>query len=434
MPVRNRSHHLATACCWFLTVFLVLFPKGGIKIGILPLTWGYLFLALTFPVLLAVRLLAFPLRVPLRVLTVIALLVPMQALMIYALVAIGVWGPDYAFSNSTGIFALPWLFLLVYPPFLRSIDGAKLSSYIRNCMLFAALWGLFLFVLHPLTGHFIEIPYLTVNAQDYGLIEAKKHIARGFFFKLISTYNNGNVYGVATLILLPLYDVLEPARWRRLTIKLALLLTLSRTVWFGLLINEALPVVGMLWRQTRTFPVLYMARVSRRLAALAVMLLMIFSSLLLLSGAGVSFLLDPTAGGRIAEVTSISHTTFLPSHGLGGWLEVVYVAVLENLGVAGLIAFVLIMASPLLLLLIDRSALRSPVRSAAMKGLILYSLLAFSDGAFAFIPVMAFYWFAYMIYLYGWPAEHRAVAATAAGRTPALSANAPVSSFARTPL
>ena len=58
--------------------------------------------------------------------------------------------------------------------------------------------------------------------------------------------------------------------------------------------------------------------------------------------------------------------------------------------------------------MVDSSALKSPYRRAALKGLMLYSFLAWVDGAFNFIPTMAFYWFVYMIYLFGWPAAHPA--------------------------
>ena len=84
-----------------------------------------------------------------------------------------------------------------------------------------------------------------------------------------------------------------------------------------------------------------------------------------------------------------------------------YAAVAVNFGLLGLLAFVLLMISPLLLLLIDLSALRSPTRRAALHGLVLYSLIAWVDGAIHLIPVMAFYWFTYMIYLFGWPNESK---------------------------
>jgi hypothetical protein len=407
------------ASCWFMIMFLVLFPKGGIKVGPLPLTWGYLFLAASTPLFLVVRLLSLPLRVGSRALAAVTLLLPMQAVMAYAFVIYGITNLGFGFSNFLGLFILPWIFLLLYPGFLPFVDGVKLSRYFRGAVLGAALWGIFLFVWHPLTGHFIEIKYLTVNAADYGQIETTKHIARGLFFKLISTYNNGNVYGVATLILLPMYDVLEPVRWRRGVIKLALLLTLSRTVWFGLLANEALPLVVQLARQVKTFPVIYLARFGRRLVAVGFTFVLILFSLLLLSGPGLRFLLDPTAGGRVSEVTSISHVTFFPNAGVGGFTEVVYASILQQFGISGLMGFILVMASPLILLLRDRTPIASPIRSAALRGLMVYALVALSDGAFGFIPVTVFYWFAYMIYLFGWPNLPRRTAAPSARPEPA---------------
>jgi hypothetical protein len=409
MRILRKPHPVAMFVAWFLTVFLVLFPKGGLKIGYLPLTWGYMFLALTAPPVLIVRLVAMPLRMPLRLWAAIAMLLPMQLLCVYVLVFYGVLQSSYAISTMTALFFLPWIFLLIYPPFLRFIDGERFSRYFRWCILVAAVWGIFLFFWHPITGHFIEIPYLTVNVDDFGDLEYSKHITRGLFFKLISTYNNGNLYGVATLILLPLYDLLEKTRWRRIVIKLALLLTLSRTVWAGLVVAEAMPLGLVLLRQFATFPRLYLGKAWKQVLALLVTVGLIFSALLL-NASKLSFLFDPTLGGRAGMLDEIFHATLLPDRGMFAFSEVLYVSAAHEYGYAGLVAFTLIMLSPVLLLFIDPSALRSPSRTAALKGLILYAFLACSDGALNFLPVMAFYWFVYMIYLFGWPGTQPAVA------------------------
>jgi hypothetical protein len=47
---------------------------------------------------------------------------------------------------------------------------------------------------------------------------------------------------------------------------------------------------------------------------------------------------------------------------------------------------------------------------AAWMGLMLYPVLGCIDGAMDFIPVMAFYWFAYMIFLYADVIERRDLA------------------------
>jgi hypothetical protein len=403
----RKPHPLAMSLTWLLVVFLVLFPKGGIKAGELPLTWGYAILALSVPPLLLVRLLAVPLRLSRSVLLALAMLAPMQVLFVYAIVFCGVEDASFAVSTFVALFALPWIFLLVYAPLLRWVDGERLSRYLRWSILLAALWGILLFFLHPLTGHFLEVPYLTVNAADYGEIEATKHIARGLFLKLISTYNNGNVYGVATLILLPMYRRLEPVRWRRATVMIALLLTLSRTVWIGLVLLEIFPLLSLAVRQVGTFPVLRLRGAMRRVALVVVTVALIFGAVLFNSASGgvIAFLFDPTAGGRIGEITAVvsNRITLLPSQPVSAFLEILYSSAAQGYGWAGLAAFVLIMVSPLLLLPANRSALRSPLRRAALEGLVVYMIVAASDGALNYIPVMAFYWFAYMIYLCGWP-------------------------------
>ena len=407
MRLARKGHPVAMFSAWFFVVFLVLFPKGGIKLGIVPITWGYLYLALSFLPLVIVRLLVLPLRWPRRVLIVLAMLLPMQLLFVYAGVFNGVSDPPFAFSTFVALFALPWIFLLVFSPFLQFIDGERLSRYLRWAMLLAAIWGIFLFFLHPITGHFIEIPYLTVNAADVGDLETTKHIARGLYFKLISTYNNGNLYGVATLILLPLYRELERVRWRRAVLIVALLLTLSRTVWAGLVLLETFPIIALLARQFRTFPVVYLRSAWRRLAVIGVMGSLVLVALLFLSlgGNALGFLFDTTLGGRIVEVSAVQSggMTLLPSRPLGGFAEVLYATAAHDFGLAGLFAFILFITSPVLLLLFDRRSLRSPFRRAALQGLILYIILGASDGGLDFIPVMAFYWFTYMIYLFDWP-------------------------------
>ncbi len=402
MRILRKPHPVAMFIVWFLTVFLVLFPKGGLKLGLLPLTWGYLFIAMTALPLAVVRLVAFSTRMPIRLWATVGMLLPMQLLCVYAIAFYGIFDTSFAISTLTSLFFLPWIFLLIYPMFLRYIDGERFSRYFRVCLFFAALWGIFLFFWHPITGSYVEIPYLTVNAADYGELESTKHIARGLFFKLISTYNNGNVYGVATLILLPLYNLMEKARWRRIIVKLALFLTLSRTVWAGLVIAEVLPLGLLVIRQFATFPRVYLGHAAKRLFALLVTVGLIIASLLF-NSAKLSFLFDPTFGGRADMIAQLAHSTLLPNHGLSGFQEVLYASAANEFGYAGLVAFTLIMLSPVLLLFIDSSASQSPVRRAALKGLILYAFMGGSDGALNYIPVMAFYWFVYMIYLFGWP-------------------------------
>ena len=402
MRILRKPHPITMFSVWFLTVFLVLFPKGGVKFGILPITWGYLFFAFTTPIFLLVRVLALPLRFRPSLFVAMLTLLPVQVLVVYEVYFYGIYDAPFAVSTIAAFFFLPWIFLLVYAPFLHLVDGERFARYFRLSILFAALWGILLFFWHPITGHFIEIPYLTVNAEDAGELENTKHIARGLYLKLISTYNNGNLYGVCMLMLLPIHTVLEKKRWRRVILKLAMLLTLSRTVWAGLIFTELLGLTVPLAHQIRTFPRLFLGAASKRIAVLAVTIALIFTALLFNSN-GLAFLFDAQFGGRDSMLRDFFNASFLPAHGLSGYEEVVYAGVTKELGYSGLMAFILLMLGPLLVLLADISALQSPMRRAALKGLLLYAVLAGIDGAFNFIPTMAFYWFVYMIFLFGWP-------------------------------
>ncbi len=409
MKQKRALSPLAQSAALWLVVLLILFPKGGARLAGVPLTWGYMLLgALAVPAL-AVRLLVLPLRFPRRVLFVISLLLPMQYLFFYAGRYYGIANPPFTVSTFTGLFILPWIFLLIYGPFFRRLDGDQIARWFCGCVFLAAAWGIFLFFLHPLTGHFIEIPYLTVNASDYGELENTKNILRGRFFKLISTYNNGNLYGVSTLLLFPLYLQLETSRFRRNTVRTALFLTLSRTVWAGLILNEVLSLVLTLSRQVVTFPVLYLGAARRRfIAVMAAVGFAVGSALFTNVQGGLQrFLLDATGGERIDQVYAAQGTSFLPEHALYGFQEVLYASAAQYWGITGLIAFTLIMFSPLLVLIGRPQLVNSPLQRAALKGLVIYIVMAAVDGALDFIPVMAFYWFVYAVYLYGWPGTQR---------------------------
>ena len=397
---------LATSFGCLLIVFLILFPKGGSRLGGVPLTWGYLLLMGVTPLAFAVRVLLMPLRFPRRILAVVFMLLPMQVLFVYAGHYYGIINPPYTFSTFVGLFALPWIFLLIFPPFFPLLDGQRLGNWFRHCVFLAAAWGVFLFFLHPLTGHFIEVPYLTVNASDYGELENTKNIARGPVFKLISTYNNGNLYGVATLLLLPLYLRMETSRLRRLTVRVALLLTLSRTVWAGLILNEVLALSLHLFRQINTFPVLYLKAARKQFLAVGVTFACIIGSLIFIGLRNaylLHFLFDPTGGNRVAQFEVARDTSLLPESPLYGFGEVLYASAAQYWGWSGLVAFTLIMFSPLIVLLWYPHLLKSPLQRASLKGLMIYIVMAASDGALDFIPVMAFYWFVYAVYLCGWP-------------------------------
>ncbi len=401
---RTDRHGMVTTISLLMVVFLVLFPKGGIKIGDTPITWGYVLVGLTILPAIAIRLLDLPLAFRPSALLAFCALIPLQLLCLYSARMNGVVNTGILLSDITGFVVFPFLFLLIYPAFIPRINPKRFATCLQVCVLGAALWGIFLFIWRPLFGFYIEIPLLTVNLADFGQLESTKHIYRGAFFKLISTYNNGNVYGVATLTLFPLYKMLETSRWKRNVVRFALVLTLSRTVWLGILIEQLLSLFGSLPMLLKSLPRINTAEAKRRVGALLVSLGVVFIGFLF-SVQSLSFLADTSFGGRQAQFEVFMHPTLLPSLPFDAFTEVLYSSALSLLGISGLISVLLVFLSPIFLIALFPKLMQAPTNRAAAKGLILYAILAGADAAINLIPVLAFYWFVYMVFLYGLPGE-----------------------------
>ena len=378
-PVRGER-----AFILLLVGFLLIFPKGGIKLAGVPVTWGYLALALAaFPFLLGVlsRQSGGFTRVRL---VPIALLLPFQLVVVLALLLNGSATLGFSISLVVTFFFLPLIFVLVLGFYLDGTDIEFVLRLVRIGVLAVAVYGIFLFVFKLQTGRFIEIPFLTVNAGDVGSLE-DKFIDRGGIFKLISTYNNGNIYGVSLLILLPLYAWLEPSLLAKSVVKLSLLLTLSRTVWVGLLLFELVHRLYVQRLSVRTLTVL--------LCSVLLFALGVWYALDLM-GRGGAFLLDRNLGGRIGQLASLESISIFPVVEFAGITEIVYLSVLYNFGLLGLVLFLVGLATPMILhfLRVLPHGHTSYKRSLS-AGLILYLVVAMSDGAILYIPVMAMYWF-----------------------------------------
>ncbi|HEV2734073.1 MAG TPA: hypothetical protein VGV85_04505 [Longimicrobiaceae bacterium] len=367
-----------------LVAFLLVFPKGGIKLAGVPLTWGYIFLGLAFAWLPLALLLGRSASVRVVRLLVPALLVPFQLVVWWGLLANGTDGMGFAISLIVSFFFIPLMLVLVLGIHLDRIDLGFLFRLIRWGVFAVAVYGIFLFFFRLKTGAFIEVPFMTVNAGDVGGLE-DKYIDRGGVFKLISTYNNGNIYGVSILILMPLYAWLERSVPRQLVVKFSLLLTLSRTVWVGLILFEVLHRV-------------FVKRVSpRAIAVLLASLLMVLAGLwyaLDLMGWDVGHLFDRRLGGRVGQLAALEEATVLPHTRFRDILEIVYLGVLHNFGIVGLGSYLLAMTGPLLLYAARVLPFaRTEYKRSLAAGLVIYLVVSMSDGALLFIPVMVFFWF-----------------------------------------
>jgi hypothetical protein len=401
-----RLRPVERATLLFFVLFLLVFPKGGIKVADVPITWGYIGLAPVFALFLYRLYDGAAGAVRTARLLVLGLLVPFQVIGWTAFLLNGVGNLGFSISFAVTFFFIPLVLVLVLGMELDRIDLTPLLRALRVAIPLIAAYGIVLFAYKLATGEFIEIPYLTVNAGDVGELD-EKYIDRGGVFKLISTYNNGNIYGVSLLILLPLYTWLERSPVRTGIVKLSLLLTLSRTVWAGLLVHEVVQR-------------LYVRRISAKaLAALTGVLALIVGGIgysLHLMDRSLSFVADRTLGGRIDQLETLRTATLFPSTEFEAIAEMVYLSILENFGILGLFTFLIGMSAPLALYFSGALPFAGTAYKRSLAaGLLLYLFVALSDGAILFIPVMVFYWFVVSLLLSDNASFSRASEAAAPG-------------------
>lgn len=394
-----RSVGVSTTAKWailFLVAFLLAFPKGGFKVAGVPFTWGYLALPplfLAFPLALAAGRAA-----PIGRVRLVALLamVPFQLIAFGSFLAYGMGSMAFGIAFLVTYFFLPAAFVLAFAPWIDRVDLGWLLGWVRRVIFFLAVYGIFLQAFRMITGQWIEIPFLTVNQGDMGALDDKM-IDRGNAFKLISTYNNGNLYGVALLILLPLYCWTEKRGWKTAVVKLSLLLTLSRTVWVGLLVHE---VLLRLWVRRPTI---------RSVLTLAVALSVTVGGVLwavvhVLEFDPTKFLLDRRLGGRFHQLEGLGEATLLPSVRFDTIWEIVYASILAQFGILGLVGFLVGLATPLALHFLgcvpDH---KTAYKRALGAGLATYLVISISDGGALLIPIMAFFWFVASLLLSGNP-------------------------------
>jgi len=391
---------LAEWLAYNLAIFLVLFPKGGFKAGSIPLTWGYAIIGIALLCGLPFYLLENSYKFKAESIATFLSLAPFQILLIYSLLVNGSEHWSYALSDVVCFFVLPFAFLGIFPHFLPRIRMDRLLTLTRWLIFLAAAYGIFLFIWRLATGKYIEIPFLTVNIDDVGTLDSKFNSRPDGLFKLISTYNNGNQYGVATLLLFPLYEELEQNSIRKLIVRIALVLTLSRTIWVGMILNELIDILSHVVRDVANTSRLSLRfRTMLRSVRLVLMAGIVLGMTLLFSG--ISFLFDSSLGGRADYLVTLTHLTWLPSVPVDGFAEIVYFSALFLFGVTGLLAVLLVFTAPLVLFFSFKSLRQSPIQIAAAQGLTLYIFLAAMDGALNYIPTMAFYWFLWMLLLHG---------------------------------
>lgn len=289
----------------------------------------------------------------------------------------------FVLSFVLSVILMPLIFLFFFNKYIdRNYFEGVFNPVFKNSIRFVSIFGIIVFFIKIRTGKEIEIPFLTVNIDDVGTL-AGKYNSRGTISKLISTYNNGNIYGISLIILLPLYLEREKFLIFKGLLILSLILTLSRTVWAGLLIFMIVYFITKL------------NSVKGWIVILGSLIFIVVAGPIILNAMGVNldFLFDKTLGGRAQSLNVLNDISMFGSLIYKGVSEIVYVSILDTFGFLGLLFFIIYLLSPVVIYLNTRRKDRNFNKSEAFWGLWLYWLLCLSDGAMLFIPVMAFYWF-----------------------------------------
>ncbi len=379
-------HPFPSFFAFLLFVFLLVFPKGGIKLAGVPVTWGYglLFVA----AILYIPFKRFSQITRSQVVILLALL-PFQ---IYSLFVIGINGIEdmgYALSFFISFFVLPWIFLGILPRSLNNLERPFIFHRFRQAIILIAVIGIVQFFLKTFTGELFNIPGLTVNLHDADFLDQnQKFNSRGILHKLTSTFQNGLIYGISLCMFFPLFNFLETSRFKKWLVKFSFLLTLSRTVWIALFLAEVFDYFFI--KKVTIKSLVKLAWLSGSFCVGIYLLLAILNM-------DMGFLLDRNLGGRIGQLAVLDDIRLIGDVPFDPLKEMVYFEVLRVFGFIGLVTFIFAITSPLWAYLFflpkrDKNNEERTIRKCLFLGLLLYLIIACSDGAILYIPVMAFYW------------------------------------------
>ena len=364
---------------YWVVIFNLVFPKGGIKIGDIPITIGIVSL-LTLLLLGSISsILHFSLhKIKSSRISILLSWIPFQIWMLIVIKENGYENLGFTFSLFLNFLILPWGMLFFNGKnFDDIVNVDKLLKVIKYGIWFLIIFGLINHGYKIITDNYIEVPLLTVNYDDAGKIYDKNN-GRGILGKLVSTYQNGNLFGISMLMFLPLFCYIEKKRWKQILFEFTLFLTLSRTIWLGILFYEIISNVG---KKIYAKKVLYL---------LVVLFIFSFGVVYIIEylGLDAEFLLDASLGGRVSTLGDITYE-IIPLGAFVTITEIVYKGVLDSFGIVGLILFLIGFFSPLY---VYCGKIKNSLQHNLYLGLIMYSFICLGDGAILLIPVMVLYW------------------------------------------
>lgn len=378
--LKLNNERLRKSLFFLAVIFLVIFPKGGFKIAGIPLTWGYLYLAILLVLSTIIIVNKYKFTVNSKHFMCLIATLPF---VVYFSVHLMIFGYAGSIGNFIAFYIsfvfLPFLFYIVLGYFLAKIDIDYIENLISNSVFIIALYGIFLFAYKQITGHFLEIPFITVNSGDLGELARSKFNQRGSVAKLISTYNNGNIFGVCTLMLFPIFYKRTTSKFKIFVVILALILTLSRTVWIGLIFY---------------FLIIYRNKLQQlaKIYIAGALLLFVIGSVLMTRyfqyGSLEGFILDSNLGGRILQIRKVNEITFFGNGPYTIIDEIVYLSIFRQFGIVGLLLFFISFFAPVYVFFQTKNN-----NQVYLLGILTYLFICLSDGCMLLIPTLVFFYF-----------------------------------------
>lgn len=379
---------------FFLTmlfVSLIAVPKSGFAIGAIPVNSLYIVFVLSLPLLILKFLCQKNVlrRNPMSNVYVV-LILPFYSLFLLITLFNGI---DNLATYAGYIIALivsPLYFFFLFK-ILRPDVIKNSLPVIKYCLRFAAGYGVALFFYTAATGQFFEIPGISTTFGAIKTIDQRMN-DRGELFKLTSTYNNGNIYAVCAMMLLPLYRILEEKLFWFLLFMASIMLTLSRLGWSLLLV----------------YFILEYCVFSRAMSLKKVLIMMVCIAatvpvvlyLLQIMGRDIDFLFDPNLGGRASYLQKLFDASLISETSLYWSYEIPYVSIAEFVGLVGIPLFLFYFIN----IFINFKNLfqgRNQIARASTLGCVMYFLATLVDGALILVPVFSIFSFLVMLSLSG---------------------------------
>lgn len=227
-----------------ITIFFnIWFPKAGIKIAGIPLTVGNILFAITFMVwcFLKIKNKTIKINQSFRLILVGIYYFIFKYFLVFCL--------GYKLSEVIG-YVIP---LVIYPLIFPIVYEVVDSEEKMNKLIKVIISGFFFLCFYALLQYFVgidkcDIPGLTVNLTDYKEMGSLWFMAKSngtdiSSTKIVSTYQNGNLFGISMILIYPI--VYNYYKYKNENKKLILslvifigcvFLTLSRACWLGIIL------------------------------------------------------------------------------------------------------------------------------------------------------------------------------------------------------